>query len=113
MRADFQQYYGLNLDGMGHGYSIEHAACLAAQLPRESRTIRAISPAAAWGWTENLLANIEYWLHVLAWTKTKDGEKGRNKPQRIDPSDTEEERKRRHERAVRKRAHVDSILGKR
>ena len=26
LRADFQQYYGLNIDGMGADYSVTHAA---------------------------------------------------------------------------------------
>jgi hypothetical protein len=41
LRADFQQWYGLNLDDMGGDYSISHAACLAAQLPGDSRTFAA------------------------------------------------------------------------
>lgn len=43
LRADFQQYYGLNLDEMGGAYSISHAACLAAQLSGASRTISSYS----------------------------------------------------------------------
>ena len=41
MRADFQQWYGLNLDLMGGDYGIDHASCLAAHLPWESRTFAA------------------------------------------------------------------------
>ena len=43
LRADFQQVYGLNLDEMGGGYGIAHAACLAAQLRWDSRTVEACS----------------------------------------------------------------------
>ena len=37
LRADFQQFYGLNIDGMGSEYTYDHAAALAANLPRSSR----------------------------------------------------------------------------
>lgn len=46
MRADFQQFYGLNLDEMGGAYSIGHAACLAAQLPYGSRVVTLIVAAS-------------------------------------------------------------------
>ena len=112
LRADFQQFYGLDLDGMGSAYTVDHAACLAAQLPSDSRTVRRIDPGRSWGWCEHLLANIEYWTHALVWAKTKDARNGTNKPKRISPGDTDEARERKHLRAVAKRRRVDEILGK-
>ena len=42
LRADFQQFYGLNIDRMGADYSILHAADIAVQLPYEARVWTAI-----------------------------------------------------------------------
>lgn len=42
LRADFQQFYGLNIDRMGEEYSLLHAADLAVQLPFEARVWAAI-----------------------------------------------------------------------
>ena len=83
LRADFQRFYGLKLDGMGVDYSMAHAAALAANLPRESATVRAVSPEAAWSDATYLLAAIEYDLRVLAWQNSKDGMKGRNRPKPV------------------------------
>lgn len=80
LRADFQEHYGLNLDLMGKGYTIRHAADLAVMLPSRSRTFVAIDPSNAWGLQERVLARIEYWCHVAAWMQTRDGQKGRNAP---------------------------------
>lgn len=80
LRADFQQFYGLNLDHMGNGYSHAHAAVLVSQLPIGSRVLSKMDPRASWSQTEYLLSLIEYDLRVLAWQKTKDAEHGRNKP---------------------------------
>lgn len=80
LRADFQQYYGLNIDGMGTDYSMLHAADLAVQLPRDSRTFRAGNRELEWTDRDYMLWSIEYSLRVLRWQPTKDGQKGRNKP---------------------------------
>lgn len=103
MRADFQQYYGLNLDGMGRDYSYAHAAVLLSQLPRESRVARYIEPDAAWSEDTVLLASIDYWVRWIAWTKTKDAKHDRNHPE---PVKTPSERKAARERG----AHVDLDL---
>lgn len=84
MRADFQQHYGLNLDEMGGAYSIRHAASLAAQLPKDSRTFVAADPLCEYASATNrLLALIEYHTHVGWWQLTEDAQKGRNHPQFI------------------------------
>ena len=80
LRADFQQYYGLNIDGMGVDFSMLHAADLAAQLPHDSRTFRAENTELEWTDRDYMLWSIEYSLRVLRWQPTKDGQKDRNKP---------------------------------
>ena len=88
LRADFQRFYGLNLDGMGVDYSMLHAADLAAHLPAESATIRAEAPELEWTTAEYMLASIEFSLRVLRWQNTEDGQKGIKKPRPIDtPAD--------------------------
>lgn len=80
LRADFQQYYRLNIDDMGNGYTYQHAAVLVSQLPIGSRVLSKMDPRASWTQSDYLLSLIEYDLRVLAWQKTKDAEHGRNKP---------------------------------
>lgn len=56
-------------------------AALAAQLPRESRTSRALSPALEWGDEAYILARVEHAVRHLAWMLSEDGAKGVNRPQ--------------------------------
>ena len=82
LRADFQQHYGLNLDDMGGSYSIGHAACLAAQLPKDSRTFVAEDPICEYASATNrLLARIEYHTHTGWYVHTEDAQKSINMPQ--------------------------------
>lgn len=67
LRADFQQFYGLNVDDMGAAFTRLHAAALCAQLPRESRLVRAMDPAAEWGDSEYIAHAMEHTLRVLSW----------------------------------------------
>lgn len=67
LRADFQQFYGLNLDRLGVDYTRAHAAALCVQLPRESRLVRAMEPANEWGDAEYIAHAMEHTLRVLAW----------------------------------------------
>lgn len=111
MRADFQQYYGLNLDGMGTAYSYLHAAFLCAELPTDSRVNRAYNPDAAYTLTDLLLRNIEHDLRVIAWQRTEDAKHQRNFPEPLPlPSESQEHIQ---EQALKDRAYVDSILGMR
>lgn len=91
LTADFRQYYGLDLADMGHGYSVAHAAILAAQLPEGARSLGAIDPVLSWSTDRYLLASIEYSLRALLWTKTKDAAKGRNRPKMV-PTPSQRER---------------------
>jgi hypothetical protein len=80
LRADFQQYYGLNIDGMGVDFTVLHAADLAAQLPSDSRTFKAENIELEWTDSDYMLWSIEFSLRVLRWQNTEDGRKNRNKP---------------------------------
>lgn len=97
LRADFQRVYGLNIDDMGESYSMHHAAVLAAKLPTDSLVFKAENPALEWSEAVYMLRNIEYMLRVLAWQNTKDGQKGRKKPQ---PIETPDERAKQRDKAV-------------
>lgn len=111
LRADLQQYYGLNIDGMGKGYSHAHAAALVAQLPAQSRVKTHYNPDSEWGEVEKMLASIDYTLRLIAWSKTKDAQHRRNEPQ---PVKTPAERKAERERG--KNVDLDlvrSVLGER
>ena len=90
LRADFQQYYGLNIDGMGDAYPLFHAACLCAQLPPESRTIRALvgperAEALLWTLPVRLAAAQLNVLNVIRWLNTQDGVDGVNFPEPVLP----------------------------
>ena len=85
LRADFQEVYGLNVDGMGRDYSTLHAAALLAQLPEGSRVLRCYSEDAAWTSERSLLAAIVNDLNWLVWSKSKDGQRNRNRPRPIGP----------------------------
>lgn len=80
LRADFQRYYGLNIDGMGVDYSLFHAADLAAMLPQDSRCGIAEDPANEWTLDRQLLALIEYYEHSWVWAHTKDAKRKANRP---------------------------------
>ena len=110
LRADFQQYYGLNLDGMGIDYSYSHAASILRQLPSNSRIARAENPDAEWTDDTWFLAQIEYGVRLLMWAQTKDAEKGRNRPE---PPQTPREAALEKERGANvDRDFVERILGK-
>lgn len=85
LEADFRQFYGLNLLDINKGFSIHHAAVLAAQLPRDSRTLAIINPDMAWSDEMFMLSKIEHLCRMNLWSKTKDGQHGRNVPE---PNDT-------------------------
>ncbi|MBQ1449733.1 MAG: hypothetical protein IIZ12_02185 [Eggerthellaceae bacterium] len=79
--ADFMQYYGVDFDKIRGEVGEIRTADLAAQLPPESRSFRALKPELAWTHTDWLMWSIEFSLRVLRWQNTEDGSKGRNKPQ--------------------------------
>ena len=57
LRADLQQYYGIDLDVAANGnHSAHHIAALVSQLPRESRLRRIYNSDDMWSLTDVLLA---------------------------------------------------------
>lgn len=108
LRADFQQYYGLNIDGMGVDYSHLHAAVLMSQLPAGSRVSKHLNADNEWDDATYLLAAIEYDLRVLIWQKTKDAQHGRNKPK---PNETPHDLSLKRKRAEGfDKQFIDSVL---
>lgn len=65
LEADFRQFYGLDLGDMGHGYSVAHAAVLAAQLPRDARCLRELDANLAWSDETTVLASIHFLLRCV------------------------------------------------
>ena len=81
MVADFQQFYNLNLlafelDTDEDTPDVERASILAAQLPHDSRTMRAISPLGAVTVSENLLRMLEYNLRVFMYSMASKESRG-------------------------------------
>lgn len=106
--ADFRQYYGMSMP-VGAGDDPpdpELYSVLWTELPPESRCARRADPDSAWGDEEYLLRSIDYSLKVLAWQRTKDGQRGRNAPA---PCPTPGETARRRGAAERSRANADSV----
>lgn len=73
LRADFQRFYGLNLDDMGDAYSFRHAAALCANLPGDSAVYRA--EGDGWTETQQLLADIGRGIDTIWWQRTEAGQK--------------------------------------
>jgi len=105
LRADIQQYYGLNLDGMGSAYSYEHAAALVANLPRSSRIASILNEANEWADNEYILRSIDYTLRLISWQIG--GGKGRAPEPLPTPQQVAE---RRRKITSTDRAFIDSIL---
>lgn len=109
LRADFQQYYGLNIDGMGTDYSYSHAAVLVTQLPPNCRIAVKENPDAAWDTQTWFMWQMEHSLRVLAWQNTKDAQKKRNQPK---PAKTPKELHAERMRAANfDKQLIDRVLG--
>lgn len=81
LEADFQQFYALDLNGLLDRGEWRRAAVLLSQLPADSRYVRAVQPALAWGPTEYLLAYIADSLAFLRFELThQNGGRGGRKP---------------------------------
>ncbi len=75
LRADFQHYYNLDLDQVGHGIRVTRAADLAAWLPDDAATWGRSTRPPNRNPTRQLLANIADNTGFLAWTKTKEAQR--------------------------------------
>ncbi|TCD53772.1 hypothetical protein EJ419_07340 [Alloscardovia theropitheci] len=71
VRADFQRFYGLNIDYLGDGLNIRRAADLAANLPLNASIWKVFDERATWSTEAYLLAEIADAVSFNAWTKTK------------------------------------------
>jgi len=80
--CDFAEVYHI-LDW--RGVPVKLAATLAAGLPEKSRSIRRLTGQKC-SMETLLLAAITDRLSLLVWAKTKDAQKGRNRPQMITDS---------------------------
>ena len=58
LRADFQQFYGLDSEELLNAGDFERLATLVKHLPNEARVVRAIDPRAEWDTSAYLLALI-------------------------------------------------------
>lgn len=70
LRADFQHYYQLDLDGLGTTIRVRRAADLAANLPQQAQAWRRLDPRLAWDTTQRLLALIADDTDFIAWTRS-------------------------------------------
>lgn len=78
MRADFQRYYGLDIDEIGFGIAVHRAASLASCLPSESLTVRRLNDGSIPFETLdplNLLAVVTNCLDFISWSKTAAAQK--------------------------------------
>jgi len=64
--------------------TLTELADLTAHLPPGCALWRATGGDIAWSTESHLLARVEHDLRILAWQKTADGGKGRNRPERIE-----------------------------
>ena len=106
MVADFRQFYGIDLPLEPVDEDCTRWALLWYGLPRESRTARRQSPELRWSEGEYMLAAA---VHV--WQRTKDGRRGRNKPQPPRTPAERAEAQRRRDNALAAREGIDRILG--
>lgn len=75
---------------MGDAYSLPHAACLAAQLPPDSRTVKALlgperAEALLWTLPVRIAAEQLNEMRRLRWLNTQDGAEGKNYPEPLLP----------------------------
>lgn len=68
---------------MGITFSFDDAYLLAQFAEPGTPLAQALNPEAMWTRTDYMLQSIEYSLRWLAWTKTEDAQKRRNKPKPI------------------------------
>lgn len=82
IRADFRSEYGCSLRGMRPSEVYD----LIKMLPPTSRLVRKLNPEYTWPPQEVFLSRLEYELHLLLWSQTKDAKYRRNVPEQILPS---------------------------
>lgn len=112
--CDFQQFYGVELPLCRDEFPPtvpQRWAVLWRGLPRESRTARRHDPSLEWTDADYMLRSIEYNTSLDIWSKTKDAERGRNRPKPVlSPIERAEEEERARERAERERAARERLM---
>ncbi len=73
--------HGLRLRMLGHGLSFNDLYILCAHAPEGSALAGEIDPAAKWTHRDYMLWSMEYSLRWLAWSKTKDAQHKRHRPE--------------------------------
>lgn len=111
LEADFRQYYGLDLGGMGTDYTVSHAAVLASQLPPNARCMAKLSPNLAWTQERAALERLDYHVRYLMWMLSKDGAKGVNRPKPPETPSQVQERTDQIIETQHNRALVERLLG--
>lgn len=87
------RYYSIDLDSTDLGPL--RIGDLAANLPDDAAVWRTLDERNRWPVSAYLIAAVVDQLNLIIWTKTKDGEKGRNRPTPIPRPGVEEKTKNR------------------
>lgn len=85
LRADLQQYYGIDLDSAPGRHSAYHVAALAVQVPYEARVRKAANPDNAWTLGDVLAAAMLNEFRSYEWALSDKRRRG-PRPQPIGPS---------------------------
>ncbi len=72
LRADFQRFYGIDIDDIGRSLRVTRAASLLAGLPAYASVRIAENPKLASYDPQSLMVNMTCFLDFIAWSKTKD-----------------------------------------
>ncbi len=86
LRADFRQYYGVDLrESLARPCGLFDTADLAANLPPGSAVWREHGGPMAWTQAEHFAAAQLHAAQIANWQRTKDGQKGSNPPKPLEP----------------------------
>ena len=86
LRADLQQYFGIDLDrAMGGEHSAVHIALLVTQLPQESRLVHTVNKDAQWTLPNVLMAVLINNFRMFVYGMSDPKRRGA-KPELIGPS---------------------------
>lgn len=86
LRADLQQYFGIDLDAAMDGkHSASHIAQLVANLPQEARLVHSVNADSQWSLTDVLLAVLINNFRLFVYGMSDPKKRGK-KPELIGPS---------------------------
>ena len=93
LRADLQQYFGIDLDAAMRGeHSASHIALLVTQLPQQARLVQFINKDAAWTLSDVLMAVLINNFRMFVYGMSDPKKRGQ-KPELIGPSYLTEQKK--------------------